>query len=48
MFLKNNEQNENLNRVGYTYVKLSSELLNVLSVIKPWKLYYNMEAKDPS
>lgn len=37
-----------LSNYGYNYVKLCTEMLKALSVIKPNRLYFNNKTKDPS
>jgi hypothetical protein len=39
---------ESFCELGQNYVKLCSEILKVLELIKPYRLYYNQFTQDPS
>ncbi len=48
-FEKGSPENEgDLSNYGYNYVKLCTEMLKALSVIKPNRLYFNNKTNDPS
>lgn len=47
-FITNNKVDEAVESYGFNYVKVCTELVNVLAVIKPRKLYFDQPTNDLS